>query len=398
MEARGLTTSETKRAEADLVETIVGVFAADSRGAIIEKATYPRDAEQIASALGKQAEGELSREVSKVVEGLIKRGFKRINLTNHRLGEAIRERYSLDVDVKEAMKAEEMIREALPSFAKESGLAEDQQALNDLDSEVSNIMAAEAVRRALSDKEALITQTVQLMGELDTTLNGLSSRVREWYGLNFPELSRIVKDHVVYAKIVTEAGDRSGIDREMLEKIGLQRLEVSSILSAMKRSMGGDLGRGDLAEIKRFASHVIETYEYRDRLADYVSGLAEETAPNLSVLAGPILAAKLIEKAGGIRRLAMMPSGTIQVLGAEKAMYRALKTKAKPPKHGLIFQHPYVNAAPRSERGRRARHLAAKLAIAARADAFTGNQVGEQLKEELGKGLIKTPEPGRTDT
>jgi nucleolar protein 56 len=375
----------------------VGVFATDNRGAIVEKATYPRDPKQIASALGKQAEGELSHEVSKVVEGLVKRGFKRINLTNRRLGEAVKERYSLEVDVRESLEAEERIREALPALAKENGVAEDQQALNDLSGDVSNIMAAEAVRRALSDREALITQTTQLLGELDTALNGLSSRVREWYGLHFPELSRIVKDHVAYAKIVTEAGDRSGLNKEMLEKLGLQRREVSSILSAMKRSMGGDLSQDDLAEIQRFASHIIETYEYRNRLTDYVSRLAEETAPNLSVLAGPVLAAKLIEKAGGIRRLAMMPSGTIQILGAEKAMYRALKTKSKPPKHGLIFQHPYVNAAPRGERGIRARHFAAKLALAARADAFTGNQVGEQLKEELERSLIKTPESGQMD-
>jgi nucleolar protein 56 len=370
------------------------VFATDNRGAIIEKATYPRDPKQIASALDKQAEGELSHEASKVVEGLVKRGFKRINLTNRRLGEAIKEKYSLEVDVKESLEAEERIREALPALAKENGVAEDQQALNDLSGEVSNIMAAEAVRRALSDREALITQTTQLLGELDTALNGLSSRVREWYGLHFPELSRIVKDHIAYAKIVTEAGDKSGLNKERLEKLGLQRREVSSILSAVKRSMGGDLSHDDLVEIQRFASHVLETYEYRDRLTDYVSRLAEETAPNLSVLAGPVLAAKLIEKAGGIRRLAMMPTGTIQILGAEKAMYRALKTKAKPPKHGLIFQHPYVNAAPRDERGIRARHFAAKLALAARADAFTGNKIGEQLKEELERGLIKTHESG----
>jgi nucleolar protein 56 len=108
-----------------------------------------------------------------------------------------------------------------------------------------------------------------------------------------------------------------------------------------------------------------------------------DAAPNVSDLAGPTLAAKLIEKAGGLKRMAMMPSSTLQILGAEKALYRALKTKARPPKHGLIFQHPYVNAAPRELRGLRARHLAAKLSIAARADAFSGNSIADQLKKEL---------------
>jgi len=89
----------------------------------------------------------------------------------------------------------------------------------------------------------------------------------------------------------------------------------------------------------------------------------------------------------------MMPSSTLQILGAEKALYRALKTKAKPPKHGLIFQHSYVNAAPRGLRGLRARHLAAKLSIAARADAFSGNAISEQLKKELDEAATQTKEP-----
>ena len=124
-------------------------------------------------------------------------------------------------------------------------------------------------------------------------------------------------------------------------------------------------------------------YEYRSDLNRYVSSLSEKVAPNISTLAGPVLAAKLIAKAGSLRRLAMMPASTIQVLGAEKALYRAVKTKTRPPKHGLIFQHSYINGAPKGLRGKRARHFAAKLAIAARADAFTGNNIAESLKKDL---------------
>jgi len=137
-------------------------------------------------------------------------------------------------------------------------------------------------------------------------------------------------------------------------------------------------------------------YEYRGKLMEYVGGLASETAPNVSAIAGPTLAAKLIEKAGGIKRMAMMPSSTLQILGAEKALFRAVKTHAKPPKHGLIFQHPYVNAAPRGLRGLRARHLAAKLSIAARADAFSGNFIAEQLKKNLDESAASAGEARRS--
>ena len=111
--------------------------------------------------------------------------------------------------------------------------------------------------------------------------------------------------------------------------------------------------------------------------------MTQEIAPNVSRLAGPILAAKLIDKAGGMKRLAMVPSSTIQVMGAEKALFRSKKTNARPPKHGLLYQHPYVHAVPREKRGRRARSLAAKIAIAARADQFSGNYIAEELVAQL---------------
>jgi nucleolar protein 56 len=160
--------------------------------------------------------------------------------------------------------------------------------------------------------------------------------------------------------------------------------------------MGASLSSGDLAEVQRLANQVLFLYEYRGKLTEYISGIAAEAAPNVSALAGSTLAAKLIERAGGIKRLAMMPSSTLQILGAEKALYRAIKTHAKPPKHGLIFQHPYVNAAPRGLRGLRARHLAAKLSIAARADAFSGNMIAEQLKKDLDEAATQTNDSRRS--
>jgi nucleolar protein 56 len=139
----------------------------------------------------------------------------------------------------------------------------------------------------------------------------------------------------------------------------------------------------DLEQIQKLATHLLSLYDYRPELEAHVASTAKDVAPNLSEVAGPVLAAKLIEKAGSVTKLAMMPSSTIQLLGAEKALFRAKKSRSKPPKHGLIFQHPYVHSKPRRLRGRAARMLAAKLAIAARADAFSGNPIGAELVKEL---------------
>jgi len=368
--------------KAYIEETIIGVFAIAANGEIIEKAFYPNDAEKIARALKRQRNGEITREVSKVAEGLIKRGFDSVSTTNSELAEALKADYSFDVELVDDSPSDDF-RERLPTLARQGNLIRSEDEFNELGRQVSTILARGAVQSALGGKEALITQTVQLLSELDTSLNGLSGRVREWYSLHYPELSRIVRDHQNYLRFITEVGDRSTVTKEKVESLGLQRRDVAAILKGFDSSMGATLGEGDLAEVRRLAQQTLSLYDYRVRLTEYISSLAEEEAPNVSSIAGPILAAKLIERAGGLRRMAMMPSSTLQILGAEKALYRAMKTNARPPKHGLIFQHPYVNNAPRGLRGIRARHFAAKLSIAARADAFSGNMIAEQLKKEL---------------
>jgi nucleolar protein 56 len=367
---------------AHLEETLIGVFALTQEGRIIEKAFYPKEPEKIARAITRQRNGEATREVIKVVEGLAKRGFDAVTTTNPELAETLKVENALEVELVDSELGDKL-RENLPTLAVQGGLVKTEEEFYELSRNVSTILTRGAVQDALGGREALITQTVQLLGELDTSLNGLSSRVREWYGLHYPELSRIVRDHRSYLAFITEIGDRSAVTKEKLETLGLQRREVTGILKGSEVSMGAALGEEDLAEVKRLAQQALALYDYRVKLTEYISSLAEEIAPNVSIIAGPTLAAKLIERAGGLRRMAMMPSSTLQIIGAEKALYRSIKTKSRPPKHGLIFQHPYVNGAPRGLRGIRARHLAAKLSIAARADAFSGNLIADQLKKDL---------------
>jgi nucleolar protein 56 len=379
---------------AHIEETMIGVFALTDEGRVVEKALYPKEAEKITRAITRQRNGEVTKEVSKVVEGLMKRGFDGVTTTNPELAETLRGEFSLEVDLVDSGPGDEL-RDELPAIAVQNRIVPNEDAYYELGRQVSTLLTRGAVQDALSGKEAQITQTVQLLGELDTSLNGLSSRVREWYGLHYPELSRIIRDHQNYMRFITEVGDRTTVSKEKLETLKLQRREEAAILKGAEGSMGAPLSENELAELQRLAGQVLDLYEYRAKLTEYISGLAEQAAPNVSALAGATLAAKLIEKAGGLKRMAMMPSSTLQILGAEKALFRAVKTKAKPPKHGLIFQHPYVNAAPRGMRGLRARHLAAKLSIAARADVFTGNLIHEQLRKDLDEAAASQAEARR---
>jgi nucleolar protein 56 len=151
--------------------------------------------------------------------------------------------------------------------------------------------------------------------------------------------------------------------------------------------MGADVAEQDLAEIQALSRNVQSLYELRKDMENYVDRTMEEVAPNTRTIAGALLGARLIAIAGSLQNLAMKPASTIQVLGAEKALFRSLKTGARPPKHGLIFQHTLLHDAKRWQRGKIARVIAGKLAIAARTDAFGGKYVGDRLKAEVDKRI-----------
>ena len=176
------------------------------------------------------------------------------------------------------------------------------------------------------------------------------------------------------------------ISKELLEGLGIKTRQTSIILRRAKNSMGAPIDSEDMDVIKGLAENMLSLYAYRQKLEEHISQTTSEIAPNLAQVAGPVLAAKLIEKAGSLKKLAMLTSSTVQILGAEKALYRSKKTHARPPKHGLIFQHPYVHSKKRKERGKAARTLSAKLSIAARADVFSGNPIGAELRRQLDEG------------
>ena len=147
--------------------------------------------------------------------------------------------------------------------------------------------------------------------------------------------------------------------------------------------MGADLNDQDLEQIRMLCRQYLNLSETRRKIEKYLSEMMKEEAPNISTLTGPILGARLIALAGGLENLAKMPSSTIQVLGAEKALFRSLTTGARPPKHGVLFQHALVHGSKRTLRGKISRLLAGKIAIAARTDVFSGDYIGDELKKAL---------------
>jgi len=248
-------------------------------------------------------------------------------------------------------------------------------------------MTRRKLRRAAQKRDLLAAQAIRAIDDIDKTTNLFSARLREWYSLHFPELDDLVREHEDYVKIVAELGHRDNITKEVLVKLGFSEEKAEKIAEAAKKSMGADYPDFDIKPMQKLAQITLELFRLRRELADYIAQVMKEVAPNITALVGPLLGARLISLAGSLEELAFLPASTIQVLGAEKALFRALRTGGKPPKHGVIFQFPYIHRSPRWQRGKIARALAAKLAIAAKVDYFTGRFIGDKLREVLMKRI-----------
>jgi len=241
------------------------------------------------------------------------------------------------------------------------------------------------LKEEMTNKDLLIIHTINTYDEYTETINLFYERLREWYGVYFPELSDIVTKLDSYTNLVYNFLYRENYTVEELTKYGYNEDKARKIMSAAEASIGGLLSREDLEAIKMHAEELRGLLIKREKLENYLKELLEREAPNISALIGHKLAARLIAKAGGLRKLASYPASTIQLLGAEKSLFIALRRGGKPPKHGLIFQHPFINQSPRVIRGKVARLLASKIAIAARVDAFGGDFIGDKLYEEVKK-------------
>ncbi|KAG6479866.1 hypothetical protein ZIOFF_063342 [Zingiber officinale] len=221
--------------------------------------------------------------------------------------------------------------------------------------------------------DTMIIQAIGLLDDLDKELNTYAMRVREWYGWHFPELSKIVQDNIQYAKVVKLMGNRTNAVALDFSEVLSEETEAE-LKEAAVISMGTEVSDLDLANIKELCDQVLALSEYRAQLYDYLKSRMNTIAPNLTALVGELVGARLIAHGGSLLNLAKQPGSTVQILGAEKALFRALKTKHATPKYGLIFHASLVGQAAPKIKGKISRSLAAKTALAIRYDALGDSQ------------------------
>lgn len=270
--------------------------------------------------------------------------------------------------------------------------------LSDTDMSRAQLGLAHSYSRAkvkfnVNKSDNMIIQAIALLDTLDKDVNTFVMRVREWYSWHFPELVKIVTDNYLYAKVTLLIKDKSSLSDDSIpalkEVLGDEE-QAKDIVDAAKASMGQDISPIDLINIEAFAKRVISLAEYRHKLFAYLQDKMGIVAPNLGALVGELVAARLISHAGSLTNLAKYPASTVQILGAEKALFRALKTKGNTPKYGLIFHSSFIGRAKQRNKGRISRYLANKCSIASRIDAFMDQSTpafGEKMKEQVEERL-----------
>lgn len=217
--------------------------------------------------------------------------------------------------------------------------------------------------------DMMVVQAVALLEDLDKEINKYAMRAKEWYGWHFPELAKLIQDNTVYCKLVLAMKTRFHAKETDLTSI-LEEDDAVKVREAAMVSMGTEISEEDIENICRLCSEVVCSSKYREQLSSYLSSRMQTIAPNLTTMVGETIGARLIQKAGSLLTLAKYPSSTVQILGAEKALFRALKQRQATPKYGILYNAQLVTKAPQQNKGTMSRVLAAKASLSARIDSF----------------------------
>ena len=373
--------------KAFIVQFPFGVLAFGEDNQIVEEALYPKKPQAAAKAIVKAETGKLDH-LNELVTKLHAAGYDAFALDNEKTAADAKAKLDITAEVFDASE----LRSHIEEYAIATGFVKDAAELNTWNRNITVEIAKLRVKGAVEKRDLIVAQAIQTLDDLDRTVNLFMGRLREWYGLHFPELDRLVDKHETYARLVLNLGERENFTIDALQKADIPAAKSEAIVQMAETSMGADIATNDLAQIQTLSRDVLNLYELRKDMESYLDKTMEEVAPNMRALVGSLLGARLIAIAGSLRNLAMRPASTIQVLGAEKALFRSLKTGAKPPKHGLIFQAALLHDAKKWQRGKIARALAGKLSIATRADAFGGNFIGDRLNADLDRRIAEIKE------
>ncbi|XP_047210786.1 nucleolar protein 58 isoform X1 [Girardinichthys multiradiatus] len=353
-----------------------------------------QDTTEALAAATALVEGKLGKSLKKVLKKVVaKEAHEQLAISDAKLGGVIKEKLDLSC-VHSPVVAELMrcIRAQMEGLI--SGLPPRDFSAMSLG--LAHSLSRYKLKFSPDKVDTMIVQAICLLDDLDKELNNYIMRCREWYGWHFPELGKVITDNLAYCKSVRKVGDRTNVSSTDLSEILPEEIEAEVKLAA-EISMGTEVSEQDIGNIRHLCDQVIEISEYRAQLYDYLKNRMMAIAPNLTVMVGELVGARLISHAGSLLNLAKHPASTVQILGAEKALFRALKTHKDTPKYGLIYHASLVGQTSAKNKGKISRMLAAKTALAIRYDALgedTNAEMGVENRAKLEARLRQLEEKG----
>ena len=351
--------------------TVKGYYAFNSQNQLICEKLFPES--EIFNRLIDIEEGEITPEEEKIIEELSKKFTSIIIESNKRLSHYNNPK----IKIQNPNKAGEYIRNNYDKY----GLH-----YNEL-SKIYQKLAIYKIKKESSSEDKHLIQAINSIDDIDEAISKLIERIREWYALYFPEMDT-VKNNETYIKLISQNTTKEQIIKTKPDIFPTEFIDFDE-----------DINIIDLNIMNNYAKSIYELQQTRKNITNYIEEKMQKIAPNLTLLVGSSLGAKLISHAGGIKRLAMYSSSTVQIMGAEKALFRHLKSGDRPPKHGLIYQHPQIRGAKWWNRGKIARILASRISQATRRDLFVktlNENIFDDFKKEADFIEKNNPFPKKT--
>ncbi|MHA1303105.1 MAG: C/D box methylation guide ribonucleoprotein complex aNOP56 subunit [Candidatus Heimdallarchaeaceae archaeon] len=357
-----------------------GYFLLDEKNNVTQFYAFKSEPEYIAEKIFELERYLTSTELTEILQNMEE---ERIIINSSLVQRFIREKSDIKADIDISSEDYFKFQSLIPKLLIEHNFLASEQDFHELIRKVNIQLSRKRVAVASQRTDKMIVHAILSLDDLMTTINLFMSRIREWYGIHFPEILKQIENHETLCKIITEMGARENYSEKILENFGFSKNKKEQIINLAKSSMGADFDNRDLQPLQRLANRTLDLFEEKRYLEQWIEEQVDKVAPNMKAVIGAPITARLIALAGGLKEMALMPSSTVQLLGAEKALFRALKTGAKPPKHGVIYQTPELHGCKWWQRGNISRAIAGRLTIAARIDAFQGEYRGNELRMDL---------------
>jgi len=369
-----------------IIDSLIGIYAIDDGGNFLNYIDFLDDIQKSINFYNSLNNDILSEEYSKFMKELNSSGFDDFVFDNKKLKEITAQNLGYNTSFEKFSLEFKNFRFNLSDQLKKIGITKKRGEILSFFKKVEEQVIKERVSQFGSKGDVEVVQTIETLDILKKSISLFSTRMREWYGLHFPELTdKLVEDNVLIAKLISVLGKRDNFTYEKInQEFGFKEARIKVLQNLASQSMGADI---DLRIIKKYANEILSLDDFRQELEVHLDTLMERVAPNLLALVGGLVGAKLIAKAGSLKKLAFMPASRIQLLGAEKALYRFLKTGEKRPKHGLIFQWNLIRGSKPWNRGKISRLISGKIGICSKVDYFEGEFVADVLSKEINEKI-----------